>query len=408
MNIRTIYTLAISTGISTTVLAAGHGGGGGHSGGGHSSGGGHYSGGGIVRSSAVHSSPSVVRSSPTVVHSSPSSSAGVIRNSPNSSAAVVRSSPSVSSSSVSRVSPTATASTPFATVHPVSPASKASINGSTVTVNHTVNVYGNGSSPYYAGSGYRYGGSGYYSPYGYRYGYGSPYGFGLGIGNFRFGIGLPFSGYGYGGYGYGRYGYGGFGYGGYGSGGYGMSQPGYYAGYNTGQVIAVQPQPNAVVQNPNPQQQQPQATDYFTNGQQLLAEGKLQDGLQALRHAVVDNPNNGQVAAVTSQALLANGNYEEAAGAAQQALNLLPEDQWMTTLSKASNLIDTKTTTEALRQAIAKTPDAPAPRFLAGYQSFAAGDYIQAVAELDAVLKIAPQEPVATKLRAAAQKQLGR
>jgi len=43
-------------------------------------------------------------------------------------------------------------------------------------------------------------------------------------------------------------------------------------------------------------------------------------------------------------------------------------------------------------------------RFLAGYQAYAAGQYPQAVTELDALLKVAPQDAVAKKLRAAAAK----
>ena len=50
--------------------------------------------------------------------------------------------------------------------------------------------------------------------------------------------------------------------------------------------------------------------------------------MQDWRHALVDNPNNGGVVLLMSQALFALGQYDVAANGVQMAMQMLPEAEW--------------------------------------------------------------------------------
>jgi hypothetical protein len=146
--------------------------------------------------------------------------------------------------------------------------------------------------------------------------------------------------------------------------------------------------------------------DFGARAEALLREGKHADAVKALRHAVLDDPRNGRLLATTGQALFATGSYDEAAGAIQQSLAATPEADWSATAKATAPFGQTADATTAFKKALEKGPNQPELRFLAGYQAYAAGQYAAAVTELDALLKIAPQDEVAKKLRAAAAAQV--
>ena len=125
--------------------------------------------------------------------------------------------------------------------------------------------------------------------------------------------------------------------------------------------------------------------------------GKYADAVKALRHAVVDDPTNGPLLALTGEALWANGNYNEAAGAIQQSLLATPETDWVGVSSRAARLIPAEAVGNLARAIGDK--ESPELRFLAGYQSFGAGKFDEAAAHLDLLLKKAPDDAVAKKLR---------
>ena len=80
-----------------------------------------------------------------------------------------------------------------------------------------------------------------------------------------------------------------------------------------------------------------------------------------------------------------------------------PEADWSATAKATAPFGQTADATAAFKTALEKGMSQPELRFLAGYQAFASGQYQAAVTELDALLKIAPQDEVAKKLRASAQ-----
>jgi thioredoxin-like negative regulator of GroEL len=162
----------------------------------------------------------------------------------------------------------------------------------------------------------------------------------------------------------------------------------------------VLPQPEPVP--PAAEAARPAPSEFAQQGQELFLAGKYGDAVKALRHAVVDDPHNGPLLALTGEALWAAGNYNEAAGAIQQSLLATPEADWTGVASRAARLIPAEAVGN-LTKAIGEkeTPDL---RFLAGYQSFGAGKYDEAAAHLDLLLKKAPDDAVAKKLRDQAAK----
>lgn len=142
--------------------------------------------------------------------------------------------------------------------------------------------------------------------------------------------------------------------------------------------------------------------DFAARGQEQFLAGKYADAVKSLRHAVLDDPKNGPLLALTGEALWAAGNFNEAAGAFQQSLLASPEADWKGVAHRAARLTPVDSVT-ALGNALAKE-EQPGLRFLAAYQSFGAGKYEEAIAHLDVVLKKAPEDQVAKKLREQAVK----
>lgn len=278
----------------------------------------------------------------------------------------------------------------------------------------------------YNSYGGRYGGYGYG---GYGYG-GRRFGFGFGYPYLGFGFGYPYSGYGYGGilgsllYGYG--GYGGWGYGGYGGYGYGLGSYGYnpYSTWSTPYVAAYSPTytttsvvpstGNFVSAAPTPTTNSTapaaNAGNFAESGEAAFKAGDYKGAAYALRHAVIDDPQNPVLMMILSQSLFATGNYDEAAGTAQAAMQALPKDQWGVVVGNYKELYgsvrDYTNQLRALEKAVDDKPDNPAQRFLLGYHYGYLGYPQQSVNQLDKVLKLAPQDEMAKKLRDEMQTKL--
>ena len=261
---------------------------------------------------------------------------------------------------------------------------------------------GLGGLGYYGGWNYgrRYGlggyGYGYSYPYGrYRYGF-NPFYLGYGLSSLFYG-GLGYGGLGYGGYGYGGYGYPSYGYGGYGYGypysGYGYGYP--YSGYGYTYAPAT-----TIVQPAAPQAAAP--NDYMAQGEQDFKAGRYDAALRNWQHALVDNPQNGGLVMLMSQALFATGKFDEAAGAVQQAMSMLPEDQWGSVVSNYRELYgnpsDYKAQLKTL-EAARKEKESPALEFLLGYHYGYLGYPREAVRELDKAISLNPQDQLAAKLK---------
>ena len=101
--------------------------------------------------------------------------------------------------------------------------------------------------------------------------------------------------------------------------------------------------------------------------------------------------------------MFALGQYDEAAGATQAALAMLPEDKWGAVVTHYKelypNIADYTTQIRALEKARDAKPDAPALHFLLGYHFGYLNYPKHAVRELDKVLAVVPKDKIAQKLR---------
>ncbi len=121
------------------------------------------------------------------------------------------------------------------------------------------------------------------------------------------------------------------------------------------------------------------------------------------KHAAIDDPNNGVLMMMLSQAFFATGQYDEAAGAAQHGMQLLPKEEWGVVVKNYKelygNVQDFTDQLRALEKSVKDKPNDPARRFLAGFQYAYLGFPKEAIDQLDKGLKVAPRDEMAKKLR---------
>ena len=67
---------------------------------------------------------------------------------------------------------------------------------------------------------------------------------------------------------------------------------------------------------------------FADQGEADFKAGNYKAAARDWQHALVDDPQNGAIMMLLAQALLALGQYDEAAGATQAAMQMLPEDKW--------------------------------------------------------------------------------
>jgi hypothetical protein len=256
-------------------------------------------------------------------------------------------------------------------------------------------------SPFIGGFGFPFIGLNNFGYNRYGYGYGNRYGyggFGRGLG---FGYGYPFYGFGYrsifpyAGFGLG---YGGLGYGNYGYGNYGYGS-GYGYPSNTSSTV--------IVQQPAAQQPAQPATtasgQFAAQGEAEFRAGNYKAAITSWRHALVDDPQNGVLVLMLAQAFFADGQFNDAAGAVQQGLAMLPEDQWNVVVANYKELYgrsgDYAKQLKALEAAAKAEPDNPANLFSLGYHYGFLGYKEQGAKKLDQLIKLAPEDELAKRLR---------
>lgn len=148
----------------------------------------------------------------------------------------------------------------------------------------------------------------------------------------------------------------------------------------------------------------PAGTSPFAEqGEQEFKEGNYDKAAMAWRHAIVEDPKNGVLLMMLSQALFASGKFDEAAGAAQQGLMLLPQESWGVVPQNFKDLYgnagDYSQQLKVLEAARKAKPEDPGLRFLLGYHYGFLGYPREAIEELDRGLKLVPQDQLAEKLR---------
>jgi tetratricopeptide (TPR) repeat protein len=145
-------------------------------------------------------------------------------------------------------------------------------------------------------------------------------------------------------------------------------------------------------------------------GDQAFKDGKYDDAIRNWQHAMVDDPQNGGLVMLLAQAYFAKGNYDEAAGAVQHGMQLLPQDKWGVVVQNFKELYgNNRTYTNQLRalEAARTKQNSPALRFLLGYHYAYLGFPQQAVRELEKALKLNPQDELARQLRDLMKAELG-
>ena len=145
------------------------------------------------------------------------------------------------------------------------------------------------------------------------------------------------------------------------------------------------------------------APDFTGRGEADFKAGRYSAAVQNWRHALVDEPQNGGIVLMLSQALLQIGRYDEAAGAAQAGLRMLPPDKWGTVVANYKelygNIQDYTNQLKIVEKARDAKQDDPAIHFLLGYHFGFLGYAKHAVKELDKVIELEPKDDMAVKLR---------
>jgi len=207
----------------------------------------------------------------------------------------------------------------------------------------------------------------------------------------------------------------GLGYGlgvGYGYGAYGYGYPAYYYGgtyYNNTTVVNT---PVVTASNTTTDDvAAAKAREFIDRGEAAFRAGKYDDAVYAFRHAVVDAPQNAVLLLQLSQALFATGKYEEAAGATQAAMRMLPKEEWGAIVSRYPEVYgksqDYTQQLKSLEKALKHKPKDPALRFLAGYHYGYLGFLKPSIEQLDKVIEIEPRDEMAKKLRDEFKSRLG-
>jgi hypothetical protein len=147
----------------------------------------------------------------------------------------------------------------------------------------------------------------------------------------------------------------------------------------------------------------PGPNEFAGEGEAAFKGRDYEAAVRAWRHAVLDEPKQGTLVLMLAQALFAAGEYDEAAGATQQAMTLLPEDKWGVLVGNYTDLYsDTQDYVDqlkALEKVVKEKPKDPALRFLVGFHYGYLGYPIEATRELDELLKLASQDKLGRKLR---------
>jgi len=146
-----------------------------------------------------------------------------------------------------------------------------------------------------------------------------------------------------------------------------------------------------------------QASELSDKAETEFKEGRYQKAAEDWRQSLLNNPADGAAVMLLSQSLFATGKYDEAAGAAQVGMHMLPLSAWGSVIANYRELYgnneDYTTQLGALESAVKAQPNSPALRFLLGYHLGFQGQTRQAIKELDKTLELAPKDEVAQKLR---------
>src|SRR5205814_2248010 len=102
------------------------------------------------------------------------------------------------------------------------------------------------------------------------------------------------------------------------------------------------------------------ANAFADKGEIAFRAGDYDGAVYAWRHAVIDDPQNPLVLMLLGHALFATGHYDEAAGATQAAMHLIPKENWGVVVTNFrelyGNRLDYTTHIRALEKAEGERP----------------------------------------------------
>jgi tetratricopeptide (TPR) repeat protein len=146
-----------------------------------------------------------------------------------------------------------------------------------------------------------------------------------------------------------------------------------------------------------------QFNQFAKQGEEAFRAGDYDRAVRAWRHAVVEEPKNASALIMLAQSLFAMARYDEAAGATQQAMMLLPEDQWLTTAKNSKSLYRNNREyldqLSRLEEAVEKDPSDPALRLELGFQYALSDQQVLALRQLDKLIELVPEDQLGHKLR---------
>lgn len=146
----------------------------------------------------------------------------------------------------------------------------------------------------------------------------------------------------------------------------------------------------------------PTAEQFARIGETAFKARDYKGAVRAWRHGLVDDPQNGVLVLMLSQALMATEQYNESAGAAQSAMQMLPEDKWDVVIKNFRDLYgkgeDYTVQIRSLEKTAREKPDEPSLRFLLGYHYGFLGYPGEAVKQLEKCVSLSPRDEVAQKV----------
>ncbi len=146
-----------------------------------------------------------------------------------------------------------------------------------------------------------------------------------------------------------------------------------------------------------------QLNEFTNQGEEAFRAGDYDRAVRAWRHAIVEEPKNARALMMLAQSLFAVAQYDEAAGATQQAMMLLPEDRWLDTAKDSTGLYRNNREyldqLSGLENAVEKAPSDPALRFELGFQYALSDQQDLALLQLDKLIELVPKDQLGHKLR---------
>jgi predicted Zn-dependent protease len=128
------------------------------------------------------------------------------------------------------------------------------------------------------------------------------------------------------------------------------------------------------------------AKDFARQGEIAFRDSDYKRAAREWRHALVDDPQNGLLVLMMAQALFQSGEYNEAAGAVQAGLQLMPRDKWDVVVGNYKELYgntqDYVDQLKLLENTVKEKPKDPALRLLVGYHYLFLGYPAEAMREL--------------------------